>query len=413
MIRTSLLNIFLRTITLASKFILMMFMAKYLMPEDIGIYGLMTVTLGLTIYILGMDFYVFNTREILKGNEEDKGIFIRDQLIFHGILYVIILPLISTVFFIGILPWRYIGWFYVLLICEHLAQEAYRLLTTLSRPVLANLILFLRSGIWIYGFVGFAFFFENARNIKYIWLGWSLGAILSIIITVLVLKRNVIWNKPSRVPINWLWIKKGVITSLPFFGGTLAFKLMEYADRYFIKFYHGEEMVGIYTFYFSFANVVQVFIFSGVIMILYPKIVYAYQQGDLVEYKMLMSKMSKNSIIVGIVLSIFAGIFILPLLMIIKKSIYLEYVSTYWVLLLAIFANILSQIPHYALFVRNKDKAILVSAVLALIVSISVNYKLVPLYGVLGASISNFVSMTSILIIKVLFLISISRKRIC
>lgn len=400
MIKTSLINIILRTITLASKFILMMFMAKYLMPEDIGIYGLMTVTLGLTIYILGMDFYVFNTREILKGNEEDKGIFIRDQLIFHGILYVIILPLISTVFFIGILPWRYIVWFYVLLICEHLAQEAYRLLTTLSRPVLANLILFLRSGIWIYGFVGFAFFFENARNIKYIWLGWSLGALLSIIITVLVLKRNVIWNKPSRVPINWLWIKKGLITSLPFFGGTLAFKLMEYADRYFIKFYHGEEMVGIYTFYFSFANVVQVFIFSGVIMILYPKIVYAYQQGDLVEYKTLMLKMSKSIIISGICLMFLAVVGIQLVLYLLDKGIYRHYVTAYYILLIAVYINVIGQIPHYVLYVRKKDRVIIISSIAALILAIISNFYLVPQYGLNGAAISSCIAFFIVGLIK-------------
>lgn len=400
MIKTSLINIILRTITLASKFILMMFMAKYLMPEDIGIYGLMTVTLGLTIYILGMDFYVFNTREILKGNEEDKGIFIRDQLIFHGILYVIILPLISTVFFIWILPWRYIVWFYVLLICEHLAQEAYRLLTTLSRPVLANLILFLRSGIWIYGFVGFAFFFENARNIKYIWLGWSLGALLSIIITVLVLKRNVIWNKPSRVPINWLWIKKGLITSLPFFGGTLAFKLMEYADRYFIKFYHGEEMVGIYTFYFSFANVVQVFIFSGVIMILYPKIVYAYQQGDLVEYKTLMLKMSKSIIISGICLMFLAVVGIQLVLYLLDKGIYRHYVTAYYILLIAVYINVIGQIPHYVLYFRKKDRVIIISSIAALILAIISNFYLVPQYGLNGAAISSCIAFFIVGLIK-------------
>ncbi len=59
MFKTSLYSLALRVLLLASKFILMIGMARYLSPEDLGIYGLLSVSIALALYLLGMDFYVY------------------------------------------------------------------------------------------------------------------------------------------------------------------------------------------------------------------------------------------------------------------------------------------------------------------------------------------------------------------
>src|SRR6185369_3180489 len=246
--QTSLYSLILRGITMASKFILLLYMARLLTPSEVGIYGMISANVALCLYFLGMDFYVFNTREILHQEENNRSRFIRDQLVFHGVMYLIILPLFLIVVVFGFIPWEYVWFFYALLVLEHLCQESYRLLITLSHPIIANIVLFLRSGAWIYAVVAAMFFANNTRNIYFICLGWVLGSSLSLLITYYFLnsKSYLIFRGE---PINWPWIVRGLKSSSIFLFATISFKTMEYADRFFIKYYHGDAMVGIYSFY--------------------------------------------------------------------------------------------------------------------------------------------------------------------
>ena len=143
-IKNGVIGVGLRSITLASKFILLVYMAKLLSPEQIGVYGIFVATISYALYFLGLDFYVINTREILaKSDKKEKARLVRDQLAFHGVVYIFVLPMLLVVFMAGLLPWKYIVWFYVLLVLEHLSQEAIRLFFTLSLPIVAN-----RFGHW-------------------------------------------------------------------------------------------------------------------------------------------------------------------------------------------------------------------------------------------------------------------------
>ena len=123
------MNIALRGITLASKFLLIFFLAKFLEPAELGLYGLLTVTIGYALYLLGFDFYTFTTREILKRERHEWGGLLKDQGALSLVLYVIVLPLLSLIFLEGLLPWSVAGWFFILLVLEHLTQELGRLNT--------------------------------------------------------------------------------------------------------------------------------------------------------------------------------------------------------------------------------------------------------------------------------------------
>ena len=126
-------------------------------PEDLGIYGVISVTIAFTIYILGFDFYIFNTRELLSVVQLERSKLIKDQFVFHLCSYVIVLPLLLTVFLTGYIPWRFLGLFYILLLLDHMSQEFYRIFITLSQVVVANVTLFLRSGLWVYVVVTYGY----------------------------------------------------------------------------------------------------------------------------------------------------------------------------------------------------------------------------------------------------------------
>ena len=409
MLKTSVINVALRGVTQGSKFLLLLYIASRLSPAYLGVYGLVAVTIAISLYLVGMDFYVFNTREILARPEDDRTPLIRNQAVFHLMAYTVVLPLLLTVFLCGLISWKYAGWFYLLLILEHISQESGRLLITLSRPTRASIVLFLRSGIWVYAVLATTFFTKTELSLPLIWGFWSVGGFLSIALAVISL-RGLNWKLASDMGIDWKWLKSGMVGSLPFFGSTLALLGIQYADRYFLQFFHGEEQVGIYIFFANIANMIQVFVFTGIIMILYPKIVEAYQNDRLGRYSSLMRKMSFGIVGGSVTLSVAAVLGIRLALKLVNKEIYAAHIDIFWIMLISVALLTASYIPHYALYVRRKDKMIIGATCTALGVGLAANALLVPGYGVQGAVWSTLTAMAALIVVKSVCLLRIKSQ---
>ena len=71
--RDRVLNIGLRIATLASRFLFIFFLAKYLDSASFGYYGLFAAAVSYCLYFVGMDFYTYVTREILKTPNDQRG----------------------------------------------------------------------------------------------------------------------------------------------------------------------------------------------------------------------------------------------------------------------------------------------------------------------------------------------------
>ena len=67
------LNVFLRGMTLVSKFSLIFVLAKYLDAAELGLYGLVVATVTYSLYLVGLDFYSYSNREIIKSSASDWG----------------------------------------------------------------------------------------------------------------------------------------------------------------------------------------------------------------------------------------------------------------------------------------------------------------------------------------------------
>ena len=92
-------NVGLRGITLVSKFALLLVLAKYLEPSDVGLYGLIAVTVAYGMYPLGFEFYTYSTREVIKAESAKKGQYLKSQMMLHVLLYVLVLPIFTLIFY--------------------------------------------------------------------------------------------------------------------------------------------------------------------------------------------------------------------------------------------------------------------------------------------------------------------------
>jgi O-antigen/teichoic acid export membrane protein len=390
------INIFLRGTTVLLKFILSVLVIKKLSIEEFGVFGLFQSTIIISTFILGFDFYNFTSREILKENAKSVSYYFINQLAFHLVVYILIVPLTFFVFISGIIHANYLWLFVLILISEHLSQELYRLLIILNKSVAATTLLFLRSGLWVL----FLYFFWTQNiltvNINSILFLWLLGAISSVLLGFKFANLNTI-NK-----INFKWIIYGVKVSLPFFIGTILYKIIEFSGRYFLSFYHSETEVGVYTFFTSISNILFVFVQTIVIIELYPKLIKAKNNGQ--EEFFLMLRIFKKQIIqysiIGIVLSI---ICIYPLLWFLDKTALFESVFAYLLLLVSTLFFCFSFISHYALYVNKKDFDILKATIISFIFNISLSFVLIPRFAVLGAALAQLSTFAIMFIIKSIY----------
>src|SRR5690242_5496076 len=128
----SLFNLALRGLSMGGRFLLIFYMGKFFSLEDLGYYGIFYTTVTLALFLLGLDFYGFSNRELLLVERHKRMSILRAQALFYVFTYVVFLLPLFLVFTYGVIPLKFVMFFYVILVLEHLAQELYRIFTVLG-----------------------------------------------------------------------------------------------------------------------------------------------------------------------------------------------------------------------------------------------------------------------------------------
>ncbi|WAB92582.1 hypothetical protein OSS47_00955 [Pseudomonas citronellolis] len=357
-------NVGLRGSTLASKFLLVFFLARLLSPAELGLFGLLSATIGYSLYILGFDFYTFSTREILKVPKSQRGSILKNQASIFLVLYIIALPLLSIVFIKGLLPWKYAAWFFTLVILEHLTQELGRLLIAVSEQLAASIILFLRQGIWPILAVAAMSFSKDLRTLDFILAAWCIGATFALLLGVFILFRAGLSGWSAKV--DWQWILRGLKVSSALLVATLAIRGVLTLDRYWVQSLSGLEVLGVYVLFISIGNALMSFLDAGVFSFIYPELIKAWHTRNIPKFRAELARLARQTLIVS---ALFFGIALLaiePLLHWLGKDLYIAYQSIFpWTLLATTLYGV-GMIPHYALYAMGYDRSIIYSHLLSL-----------------------------------------------
>lgn len=393
------INISLRGITLLSKFALIFFLALFLEPKELGLYGLLTVSVSYAIYFVGFDFYTYSTRELLGEPYERWAGMLRDQGVYFLIAYALVLPLLLLPFAGGWLPWRLAGWFVALLVMEHLASELNRLLVAMSEPLLASIVLFIRSGLWTLILVPLMWAMPSLRQLEVVLLAWLVGSTFAVLVGTRRLLRLKLVSL-SR-PIDWRWLRRGLKVALPLLVGTLAVRGVFTFDRYWVEHIAGLDVLGAYTLFVGVASAILAFLDAGVFVFLYPAMITASQQGEQHRFNRAYRRLAAQTILITGVLTLGAGLTLPALLKAFDKSFYLAQLNMFYWVLLAIVLYALGMIPHYGLYASGNDRGIIVSHVIGLCIFMLAAWALAGFSAVLAVPQALCVAFAAVLGIKV------------
>lgn len=383
--KTAASNALLQGLTLLSKALMTVGLARFLSVADVGLFGLFFATVNFSMHAVGLDFHAFSARELLKVHGVGVARLLRNQAALHLLTYVVALPALTLLLpAASLLPWELAGWFCVLLVLEHLGQELQRALVTLQRSTLASVSVFVRQGAWGIAVPLLMALDPGHRDLTTVWFGWTLCEVLGLLLGLWFV-RDLPWRAASVLTIDWSWVRGGIRSAAPFFVATLALTAMRTVDRYALRHFWNDEAVGVLTFFVFVRNAIQGLIDAGIIFVMQPRIVAAHQRGQLDEYARLMRNLFISVLAAASGLCVVAALVINPVLELIGRTEYVrERTAFFAVLVMTVVASV-SDVPHTALYARHFDRAIIVCALLGLATALVGNLLLVPAFGVLGS----------------------------
>jgi O-antigen/teichoic acid export membrane protein len=384
LLHAGVLNLLVRVLTMPGKLVLLLVLASYLDPAEVGLYGLFVATASLAVYMLGLDFYAFSTRELAAASDAERCDRVRDQFVLYGVMYLVAVPAWLGVFGSGALPWHVAPWFGALVSMEHVSQELYRVLVALGRTVQASLVLLVRSGLWVYGVWAAMYWSADWRSLTVVWVGWVIGDAASLGLAALFLA-DLPWSRVG--PVDWTWARRGLPVGLRFFAGSLAIRGIAVADRYLLEWFWERATVGAYTFHASMANGVQVLAETGVAALLYPQILAAWRRGEVESYRANLGQLGKALCLLLLLVVPMAVLMMELALPWLGRPVYASHRSTYWLLLASAAIAVMGLVPHYSLYARGRDLAMTMSALAGLGIMIVLGLWLVPWLGAPGAAL--------------------------
>lgn len=393
-----LLNITLRTTTLGTRFLFIFFLAKYLDPASVGYYGLFSATVGYALYFVGLDFYTYVTREILKTPNVLRGRLLKDQAALSGVLYLALLPIAIVFLNQSGWPGNLVWWFFPILFLEHFNQEMSRLLSALSEQITASFALFLRQGSWAIVIVMLMTFQPESRNLGAVMALWACAGVAAALQAIWKLKQLKMGG--WCIPVDWYWVKKGIAISTAFLVATLALRGFQTIDRYWLESLGGIEVVGAYTILIGVAGTLMVFLDAGVFAYTLPALISHNHNQEHDAARIKVRSMFIQTFVLSVVFGIVSWLVLPYLLDWIGKAAYKDALGLYPWLLMATVINALGLSPHYGLYARGCDKPIIYSHLVALPIFALSTWASSRYFSVLAVPIGLNAAFISILVWK-------------
>jgi O-antigen/teichoic acid export membrane protein len=396
----------LRGLTLASRFLLSILLARMLSPADMGGYGLITAVLAFALLAMGLEFYSYMYREMVPASPERRAQIIADQIALGGIAFLAVSFLSALAVFAGLFPARLVPWFLLILATEHLSLEATRFLIITSRPVRAYMGVFLRGGVWVYALTIVMLTVASSRTLGMVLVFWALGGVSSIVFAMVALRDLPWYRLRGRWP-DWTWISAGLRTAQPFMLTATGALIITYFDRFVIDRYEGREALGIYTFYSTIA-VGLLSLGASVSHQFLPKVIAGHAAG-LDPYRKSLRSFLRSLFGVALAMTAFAGMSLFPILSMFGLGTYAKSIWVFYLMLPGVLLRTLADVPSYALYAARSDRTLMLCNAASAIASVLLNILIVPVAGIYGAALSNCIASGLLLITLTFFVLNYLR----
>lgn len=377
----------LRIASTVAKFVLALYTARYLGLADLGVYGLLVGGTILAPAILGLGTSDWVMRQIVTMPHADAIAAMATRLALPVLMHAIAQPLLWLVnAALGTpVPWPLVMLCGLILLMEHVANDANDLLIARDRALLANVLMFLRGGLWPLPVIAWGLLDPSARTLNCLLLGWLSGLAL----LWLTLAAHAVSRQRWRcLRLRWRWLASGIPASLPFYVKDLTAAASLHLDRFLVSIFLGLELTGVYTLYWSITNVAHNLAVYSVVHPQIRTLIAARADGDNAAFQSAERRILTEASYWAATLALGAAVFgpiVFPLL---NRPELQQHTAIYFLILAATLMRIGADCYGFFLLVLHRDHAIAVISIGGAILSVALNIILIPQFGISGAGLA-------------------------
>ncbi len=403
----------LRGSSLVVKFVLTLFIAKFLSFEALGVYGLISSVSVMVPIFLGLSLMYIQSRKAVTQPLSE----IAKSLLYYAKYTVSIYIL----FAFGALAWgvyadQLVLSFLITLVIffEHINTDFYTLLLNLSKPFVANILHFLKTAVWMLIYMALAFVDPEFRNIETLLIGWISGGFLCFLGFLWVTK-DWPWqeSRGTRKPLL-KWVADEFKEAKTIYAYNFTNTLGQNIDRFLITYFLGLELTGVYVFFGSVTAAMANLVRTGVIQIARPKMVKAYKDNDPIYVELYKTCLRHTMAISGL-LVVLSGPAMAFIAVYMNKPLALEWLPIFGLVLIVFLLVMWMEVNKLVFYSQHRDDLILKISLVIFPLSVVSHIAFILAFGFWGAAISPVVMcilclMLQYVIIKKLMPVSQGRK---
>ena len=392
-----------RIILLFAKFVFIVILAKHAHPETVVQYGILVATVSVATTFLGLDFYTFSTREIMK-NPDNIGEILTNQVAVTVCVYMSLIPFIfvTTIFVVPIFT------ICAIISTEHISQELIRVLIARRKPLLATLTLAPKAGLWIVALLIYSNVSENIVTLDMILIFWFLGNTISLGLGVMVLRRD--FSLVRYHHLNVVWIKKGIKAALILLGSGVLTRCLFLIDRILMQNYAGIDVASAYILFSSIFASINVVVEAVVFNFALPDLVEKYNKVNLGAFLKYSARIAFNAWAIagsGVLSIVFFSDFFL---LFIGKEVYSSQKLVLYSCAILSLVYVSYTSLHYILYSMGQDLALLLTAIATVTIFSGISLTLSESFGPLSVVLYLITSLIIGVVIRLLIIYNIVRR---
>lgn len=402
-------NLSVRAIGLAMRLGLVVYLARFLGMTEVGQFGLIQGAASLTPVVLGWGVTYYLGRELVGKTRLEAGRLVRDRLLLTmasvaaaGALLAALM-LTETIEAPGALPW-----IAAILFLEALAFDLHFALISVGRPITANFLLFVRSGLWVFPAAGLGLALPALRTLDFVLLCWTLALIANFIALLPILGA---WPLAAiaRAPIDRDWIAARMRGSRLIYLNDLGVVGMAYLDRYIVHSMLDLRATGIFVLHWAVANAVHVLVTAATVQVSLPVLVSAYRQGGDRRWRIELRTLGLRVLAIGAPLSLLVfAVAVLGLPGLPAEA--LPFSAPLLALMLAsAVIRLLADALNYGLYSRGLDRSLACINILGAVVAVLLSLALLPMLGLVGVGLAMVLNSTLLLVARAVALSACDR----
>jgi O-antigen/teichoic acid export membrane protein len=378
----------------AVRFALAIYTARYLGLADLGLYGLLVGAAIVVPAVFGFGLTDWIGRQLVGMRTAKAVRYIATRMSVSAFVHGVGWPVawLANAALGHPIPQHLFLFVVAILFLEHLATDADDLLVVRGHIVLANLLVFVRAGLWPPVIIVWGLLDPAARTIEHLLLGWLVSLLLLWCAIAFYVSARRQWR---LVGFDRDWLLGCLRPSLPFYLRDVSNVGTLYLDRFLVTVFLGLELTGVYTFFWAIGNVVHSLVLYGMLHNHLAQMISAARKPR--SLATLERRLQKETLVWTVLLAAGAAVVTVLVLPFIERPLLADHLGVLAVILIATLVRIAADGYGYMLLALHRDRAIAGISASGVALSAVLNVLLLPLAGLVGAALAFLLTATSLL----------------